>query len=234
KQLRSMLDYDDLIIRTRDLLHEPGAASWVLFKLDGGIDHVLIDEAQDTSPEQWEIVRKLTEEFFAGQGRERDQPRTIFAVGDEKQSIFSFQGADPGQFDINRRYFAAAIADAKQKLHEVPLITSRRSAPEILTFVDRVFESETARAGLTVSGTEIIHRPHRDTAKGGIEFWPALAPEEEEEVDYYAPVDTVQKQSPVARLAAQVAGKIDGWLKAGARLPGHTQPIAPRDIMILL
>jgi ATP-dependent helicase/nuclease subunit A len=234
KRLRSVLDYDDLIVKTRDLLHEPGAAGWVLYKLDGGIDHVLIDEAQDTSPEQWEIVRKLTEEFFAGRGRERDQTRTIFAVGDEKQSIFSFQGADPGQFDINRRYFSEVIAGAGQRLHEVPLITSRRSAPEILSFVDKVFEGEAARAGLTVSGTEIIHRAHRETAKGGIEFWPALVPEEEEEIDYYAPVDTVQKESPVARLAAQVAGKIAGWLKSGARLPGHTRPIAPRDIMILL
>jgi ATP-dependent helicase/nuclease subunit A len=234
KRLRSVLDYDDLIVKTRDLLHAPGAAGWVLYKLDGGIDHVLIDEAQDTSPEQWEIVRKLTEEFFAGLGREREQTRTIFAVGDEKQSIFSFQGADPGQFDINRRYFADVIAGADQRLHEVPLITSRRSAPEILSFVDKVFESEGARAGLTVSGAEIIHRAHRETAKGGIEFWPALVPEEEDEVDYYAPVDTVQKESPVARLAAQVAGKIDGWLKAGARLPGHEHPIAPRDIMILL
>jgi len=234
KKLRSVLDYDDLIVKTRDLLHAPGAAGWVLYKLDGGIDHVLIDEAQDTSPEQWEIVRKLTEEFFAGLGREREQTRTIFAVGDEKQSIFSFQGADPGQFDINRRYFAEVIAGADQRLHEVPLITSRRSAPEILSFVDKVFEGEAARSGLTVSGTEIIHQAHRETAKGGIEFWPALVPEEEEETDFYAPVDTVQKESPVARLAAQVAGKIASWLKAGARLPGHEHPIAPRDIMILL
>jgi ATP-dependent helicase/nuclease subunit A len=83
------------------------------YKLDGGIDHVLIDEAQDTSPEQWEIVQKLTEEFFAGQGRERGQLRTIFAVGDEKQSIFSFQGADPGQFEINRRHFSEVIAGAE-------------------------------------------------------------------------------------------------------------------------
>ena len=234
KRMRGVMDYDDLIVKTRDLLHEPGAAGWVLYKLDGGIDHVLIDEAQDTSPEQWEIVRKLTEEFFAGFGVERDQNRTIFAVGDEKQSIFSFQGADPGQFDTNRRYFAEAIAGAKQKLHEVPLITSRRSAPEILTFVDRVFESQAARAGLTVGGGEILHRAHRDTAKGGIEFWPALAPEEEEEIDYYAPVDRVQKESPVARLAGLVADKIAGWLKTRARLPGHDRPIAPRDIMILL
>jgi len=234
KQLRGVLDYDDLIIRTRNLLARRGAAGWVLYKLDGGIDHVLIDEAQDTSPEQWEIIQKLTEEFFAGKGRERDQTRTIFAVGDEKQSIFSFQGADPGQFDINRRYFAEVIAGADQRLHEVPLITSRRSAPEILRFVDQVFEAEAARTGLTVSGATIEHRAHRDTAKGGIEFWPALVPEEEEEIDYYAPVDVVQKESPVARLAAQVADKIATWLKTRARLPGHEHPIAPRDIMILL
>jgi len=234
KRLRGVLDYDDLIVETRNLLKRRGAAGWVLYKLDGGIDHVLIDEAQDTSPEQWEIIQKLTEEFFAGRGRERDQTRTIFAVGDEKQSIFSFQGADPGQFDINRRYFAEVIAGADQRLHEVPLITSRRSAPEILRFVDRVFEDEAARTGLTVSGATIEHLAHRDTAKGGIEFWPALVPEEEEEVDYYAPVDVVQKESPVARLAAQVADKIAGWLKNKARLPGHEHAIAPRDIMILL
>ncbi len=234
KRLRGVLDYDDLIIETKNLLTRPGAAQWVLYKLDNGIDHVLIDEAQDTSPEQWEIVQKLTEDFFSGLGRERSQIRTIFAVGDEKQSIFSFQGADPGQFDINRRHFAQLIAGAEQQLYEVPLITSRRSAPQILDFVDKVFESEAARAGLTYSGAEIVHRAHRETAKGGIEFWPALKPEEEEETDYYAPVDVVQKQSPVARLAGLVADRIDGWLKRRAQLPGHKRPIAPRDIMILL
>ena len=234
KRLRGVLDYDDLIVETRNLLARGRMAQWVLYKLDGGIDHVLIDEAQDTSPEQWEIVKKLTEEFFSGPGRERSQLRTIFAVGDEKQSIFSFQGADPSQFDINRRHFAEMIAGAEQQLHEVPLITSRRSAPEILTFLDAVFESEEARAGLTFSGAQIIHRAHRAKAIGGIEFWPALKPEEEEEIDYYAPVDVVQKESPVARLAGLVAAKIDGWLKSGAQLPGHDRPIQPRDIMILL
>jgi ATP-dependent helicase/nuclease subunit A len=234
KRLRGVLDYDDLIVETRNLLTRRGAAQWVLYKLDGGIDHVLIDEAQDTSPEQWEIVKKLTEEFFAGLGRERGHLRTIFAVGDEKQSIFSFQGADPTQFDINRRHFAEVLAGAEQYLQEVPLVTSRRSAPEILSFVDTVFESEQARAGLTVSGGAIGHRAHREKARGGIEFWPALVPEEDEEVDYYAPVDTVQKESPVARLAMQVADKIAGWLNSGARLPDHKRAIQPRDIMILL
>ena len=233
KRLRGVLDYDDLIVETRNLLSDRSAAQWVLYKLDGGIDHVLIDEAQDTSPEQWEIVKALTAEFFAGTGRDRAL-RTVFAVGDEKQSIFSFQGADPSQFEINRRYFDEIVTGAGQRLQNTPLITSRRSAPEILGFVDKVFAPETARAGLTFSGAEITHKAHRETAKGGIEFWPALKPDPAEELDPYAPVDAVQGDSPVARLARQVAGRIADWLAKGARLPDHDQPIQPRDIMILL
>ena len=234
KRLRGVLDYDDLIVETRDLLQKRGAAGWVLYKLDGGIDHLLIDEAQDTSPEQWDIIKSLTAEFFAGTGQDRRNPRTIFAVGDEKQSIFSFQGADPAQFDINRRYFEELAAGADQRLRTEPLLTSRRSAPEILQFVDTVFASEAARAGLTSSGEAIAHRAHRDTAKGGIEFWPTLKPDDTGSEDPWAPVDAVQKESPVARLAGQIATKIAGWISSGARLPGHDQPIQPRDIMILL
>ena len=234
KRLRGVLDYDDLIIETRNLLDTRGAAAWVLYKLDNGIDHVLIDEAQDTSPEQWEIVQKLTADFFTGAGRDRASPRTIFAVGDEKQSIFSFQGADPAQFEINRRHFEAAVAGAGQTLLSLPLITSRRSAPAILEFVDAVFASPEARAGLTSGGGEIKHEAHRTGAKGGIEFWPTLKPDADEDDDPWAPVNAVAKDGPVARLAVQVAAKIDGWLRAGARLPGHDAPIRPKDIMILL
>jgi ATP-dependent helicase/nuclease subunit A len=234
KALRGVLDYDDLILRTRDLLHKRGAAAWVLYKLDGGIDHVLIDEAQDTSPEQWEIVRKLTEEFFAGKGRDRKQVRTIFAVGDEKQSIFSFQGADPAQFDINRQFFAQAAHDAGHPFLDQPLVTSRRSAPEILSFVDAVFASEAARAGLTSGDAAITHQVHRKAAKGGIEFWPALKPTNEPDTDLYRPVDAPQPHSPVVLLAGQIADKIQDWLSSGAWLPDHDAPIAPRDIMILL
>jgi ATP-dependent helicase/nuclease subunit A len=234
KRLRGVLDYDDLILETRDLLDKRGAAQWVLYKLDGGIDHLLVDEAQDTSPEQWQIVRKLTEEFFAGNGRDRASPRTIFAVGDEKQSIFSFQGADPALFEANREYFDRAVTGAGQIFRDIPLITSRRSAPPILEFVDTVFASVTARAGLTSSGGEIEHRAHREDAPGGIEFWPTLKPQDREEIDPYAPVDAVQQDSAVARLAVQVADQIAGWLHSGARLPGHDRAIAPRDIMILL
>jgi ATP-dependent helicase/nuclease subunit A len=233
KRLRGVLDYDDLIVETRNLLKDRSAAQWVLYKLDGGIDHVLIDEAQDTSPEQWEIVQALTAEFFAGTGRARAL-RTVFAVGDEKQSIFSFQGADPSQFEINRRYFAQVAEGAGHTLLSTPLITSRRSAPEILDFVDKVFGPDAARDGLTFGGAEIKHQAHRETARGGIEFWPALKPEPREEVDPYLPVDAVQTDSPVARLARQVAEHIGRWLVSGARLPDHDVPIQPSDIMILL
>ena len=83
KAARGALDFSDLVARTAALLTEAGAAAWVLYKLDGGVEHVLIDEAQDTAPEQWAIVRALTGEFFSGE----KSGRTIFAVGDEKQSI---------------------------------------------------------------------------------------------------------------------------------------------------
>ena len=242
KRLRGVLDYDDLILETRALLSEGNAAQWVLYKLDGGIDHVLIDEAQDTSPEQWDIVKKLTEEFFAGEGSERHAPRgaqqrpprTIFAVGDEKQSIFSFQGADPSQFGRNRQHFAQAARGAGAAFIDQPLITSRRSAPDVLSFVDTVFAPQAARAGLTYSGAPIAHAAHRDKARGGVEFWPALKPLDKEEIDPWAPVDGVQADSPAARLARQVADRIARWLSTGARLPDHAEAIRPKDIMILL
>jgi ATP-dependent helicase/nuclease subunit A len=233
KQARGVLDYDDLIAATLALLEKPGAAAWVLYKLDQGIDHVLVDEAQDTSPEQWAILRKLTEDFFAGESNAR-VTRTLFAVGDEKQSIFSFQGADPAQFAVNRDHFAGLAGGAGLAFLNRPLTTSRRSAPEILAFVDKVFESEAAREGLTSDNAALKHHAHRDTAQGGIEVWPVLTPGEPGETDPYRPLDARAPESPVVRLAAKIAGRIRDWLDRGATLPGHDRPIAPGDIMILL
>ena len=233
KRARGVLDYDDLILTTRNLLERPGAAGWVLYKLDNGIDHVLVDEAQDTSPEQWAILRKLTEDFFSGDSNAKTV-RTLFAVGDEKQSIFSFQGADPAQFAINRDHFAALAQGAGASLLDQPLLTSRRSAPEILRFVDTVFASASAREGLTFGNAQLRHEAHRIDAKGGIEIWPALKPEETEEFDIYRPVDATPPQSPVVALAAMIAGRIKTWLDSDATLPGHAAPISPKDIMILL
>jgi len=236
KRARGMLDYDDLIAATLALLDKREAAAWVLYKLDGGLDHVLIDEAQDTSPEQWAIVRRLTEEFFAGEGR-RDAarpPRTIFAVGDEKQSIFSFQGADPREFEINRRFFAERAVEGTHAFADTRLSTSRRSAPEILTFVDQVFADPAAREGVTSDGSVIAHDAHRKEAKGRVEFWPALSPTKTPEPDPWRPVDVPSEVSPVVRLAERIALQIKSWTDGKTRLPGHEHAIRPGDIMILM
>ena len=221
KQRRSVLDYDDLILHTLDLLKRRGAAAWVLYKLDGGLDHLLIDEAQDTSPEQWEIVNLLTAEFFTV-GRNR----TIFAVGDEKQSIFSFQGADPREFDINRRLVQERAAAHRHPFLNQPLTTSRRSVPQVLEFVDKVFESPDARAGLTSQNQAIAHDAHRKNDKGGVEFWTAIPAPDVEKTDPWRPVDVPQPSSPVVALASRIADTIQGWLRTNVARAG--------DIMILL
>jgi ATP-dependent helicase/nuclease subunit A len=234
KRARNLLDYDDLIAETHRLLNRSGAA-WVLYKLDEGIDHILIDEAQDTSALQWDIVRKLTEEFFAGVGADRAE-RTLFAVGDEKQSIFSFQGADPAQFEARRRFFEARAKEGRREFLYQPLQVSWRSAQQILDFVDATFAAPAARDGLTSSETPIKHEAHKTGLKGCVEFWPAHKPADEPDRDPwdFRPVDREKEQSPVVVLAKQIAGRIKGWLDGRAALPGHDKPIAPGDIMILL
>ena len=132
KRLYGRYDFEDLILRTRRLLVEQVSSAWVLYKLDGGIDHILIDEAQDTNPEQWEVMAALADEFFSGSGA-RDLARTIFAVGDVKQSIFSFQRADPAAFERMRAHFAERIRSAEAVFAEVPLTQSFRSAPAVLS-----------------------------------------------------------------------------------------------------
>ncbi len=235
KRARSALDYDDLIVETHRLLKQCGAP-WVLYKLDEGIDHILIDEAQDTSALQWDIIQSLTDEFFSGEGVERAMPRTLFAVGDEKQSIFSFQGADPAQFDIRRRFFENRAMQAGRDFSYKHLRTSRRSAPEILRFVDETFADPAARDGLTSSNLEIEHEALRTEAKGRVEFWPTLKPSDAPDPDPWdlRPVDLERSDSPVVRLADQIADNIKDWLERRVTLPGRKEAIKPGDIMVLL
>ena len=134
-----------------------------MHKLDYGLDHLLIDEAQDNSAEQWRIVEALTDEFFAGEGA-RPRGRTVFAVGDEKQSIFSFQGAAPEQFAEMRRYFERRHREAEKPFESVPLNFSFRSAPAILAAVDMVFGSRSAR-GAASPARASRRRPTRRSAR---------------------------------------------------------------------
>ncbi|CAK0770928.1 ATP-dependent helicase/nuclease subunit A [uncultured Gammaproteobacteria bacterium] len=235
KRTRALLDYDDLILATRDLLTRPGVAPWVLFKLDGGLDHILIDEAQDTNPEQWQVVAALAEEFFAGVSA-RPLVRTVFAVGDEKQSIFSFQRADPAEFARMRRHFAARVVAADRKWTPVDLNVSFRSTAAVLATVDAVFARPEARDGVIEAGAGAVqHFASRRGQAGLVELWPPVAPGESAVPESWAPPLVVNRGAqPQARLATAIADTIAGWLQRGERLESCNRPIRPGDIMVLV
>ena len=206
KDRRGLLDYDDLIDKALVLLGEDRAA-WVHYKLDQGIDHVLIDEAQDTSPKQWEIIRRLTAEFFVGASA-RAVERTIFAVGDEKQSIFSFQGAAPREFDGMRRTFARLCAAIERDLHYVPFRHSFRSGPNVLGAVDEVFGRPEAYAGLAAEAVRTVHESLPGAPPGLVEIWETTKPRDKREIEAWdAPFDELTERSPQVRLAARDRGE---------------------------
>ena len=234
KRKRDLLDYDDLILTARRLLNTEQSISWVHFKLDGGIDHILIDEAQDTSPEQWDIVASLASDFFTGSGA-RDVTRTMFAVGDEKQSIFSFQGADPEAFDTMRQYFATQCEQIGQRLDPVELALSFRSVADILQTVDYVFDNAAAREGLTARDRAIRHQVSRMGETGLVELWPTEKPDDAPESDPWdAPLDHLPVTSPPSKLAKRIADQIKTWLEEKTILESQGRPIKPDDIMILV
>jgi ATP-dependent helicase/nuclease subunit A len=234
KRVQGMLDYDDLVSIARDLLRRPGLAPWVLFKLDGGLDHILIDEAQDTNPEQWEIVAALAEEFFAGEGA-RDRLRTIFAVGDAKQSIFSFQGADPQAFLRMRDHFEARINAARQDWRVVPLEISFRSTEPVLAAIDAIFRHDAARDGVALDGSEIRHIAARAGHSGLVELWPPVVPQPEGPPDTAAlPITRQRTTEPRTRVAAAIAATIGHWLQTREMMEGRSRPIRPGDVMVLV
>ncbi|KIL97596.1 ATP-dependent nuclease subunit A [Paramagnetospirillum magnetotacticum MS-1] len=233
KSIRALMDYDDLILGARDLLAQPGVAPWVLYKLDGGIDHVLIDEAQDTNPDQWAVVEKLTEEFFAGRGA-RESLRTVFAVGDAKQSIYSFQRADPREFERMRQAFAAHVPAAGGKWDVVDLNLSFRSAPSVLDAVNAVFApGQPGRDG--VAGDEdITHLPHRGGQAGRVEVWPAVEPRPTDEPPAWKPpVERIRGDSPRTRLARLVASRIRAMID-GEMLESKARPVRAGDVLVLV
>lgn len=238
KARRACLDFDDLILRAIHLLS--GRVPWVLYKLDGGLDHILIDEAQDTNPDQWRVVAALADEFFAGQGG-REEPgnlRTVFAVGDEKQSIFSFQRADPAEFAAMRAHFARRAVEAGRDWRPVDLSVSFRSVAAVLECVDAVFANPANKTGVVSKPDQIVrHIPFRRGAGGLVEWWPPLAPpvEPEEPEPWRPPAGNIRAAPPPsARLAAAIAQTIRGWLDNGERLEARDRPIRPGDILVLV
>ncbi|MEI8144077.1 MAG: double-strand break repair helicase AddA [Alphaproteobacteria bacterium] len=236
KAARGALDFDDLVTKAGALFDNDGASAWVLYKLDQGIDHILVDEAQDTSPAQWRIVEKLVDEFASGEGA-RAIPRTLFVVGDEKQSIYSFQGADPRWFDDMRRHFERAFRKASLPFTPLELKHSFRSAPAVLTAVDAVFADANARRGLSADDVEPPpHLPARVGAPGVVELWPLAEATkiDRDDADWTAPVDAIGAGDPIMLLAATIARRVRLWLDPVTPLLGRSTPMVPGDVLILV
>jgi ATP-dependent helicase/nuclease subunit A len=235
KRAEAALDFDDLIVKTLNLLSCAGAAAWVLYKIDGGIDHILVDEAQDTNPAQWSIVERLAEEFLAGSGAS-DRPRTLFAVGDEKQSIYSFQGADPARFGEVGRAFQRRAEAAGLGFHQVPLNLSFRSTVPVLEAVDAVFAKPVAASGLVFAETSVIkHHAFRQGEAGLVELWAPLAEEKVEPAEPFEPwKDTASGARSVDELCRRIAAQIKGWITGGEKLLSEGRNVKAGDILILV
>lgn len=232
KRARSLLDFDDLVSRLASLF-ETESADWVRYKLDAGIDHILVDESQDTNGEQWRVVKAITEEFFSGAGAVQ-RPRSLFAVGDQKQSIYSFQGAEPKLFGETGRDYQRLAAHAGVDFAPLPLHTSFRTLPEILAAVDLVSDADHIRAALME--TEKVHHNTARTMRGGsVTLWPPLQQPGDAPADSEWPTTALETEQTAPRqVAMRIAREIDGWIKAQRPLTGRGRAIRADDVLILV
>jgi ATP-dependent helicase/nuclease subunit A len=234
KNRRGLLDYDDLIDKTLALLDNVDAA-WVHYKLDLGIDHLLIDEAQDTSDKQWDIVRRLVAEFTAGKGA-RDLKRTIFAVGDEKQSIFSFQDAAPKQFAAMHRHFKKAHDDAGLEFVFREFKHSFRSGASVLAAVDTVFKAQSLAASVTADTAGFPpHIALPDAPPSVVEIWEPEKPDERNEIEGWdAPFDAVSETSPRVKLAQRIARSVRGLVDGATPVGIERRAARYGDVLVLV
>jgi ATP-dependent helicase/nuclease subunit A len=255
KAQRAALDFDDLIAKTARLLTSRASTEWVLYKLDGGIDHVLVDEAQDTSPDQWRIVTSIVDAFYgdigAGSGAATIPaalpgavsavvpvpalPRTVFAVGDEKQSIYSFQGAAPHMLAAEGRRFEALSRAAGRPWHAAALTLSFRTVEPVLAAVDATFADPAVTPGIAIDGAGAPrHLAKRIGQAGLVEIWPTERPEDVPETDAWDPLAEATPASPVTRLSQRIAATIRHWLDTGERLVSEDRAVRPGDILVLV
>jgi ATP-dependent helicase/nuclease subunit A len=237
KQERGLLDYDDLIDKTLAMLDRV-SSGWVHYKLDRGVDHVLIDEAQDTSPRQWDIVAHIISEFTSGEGARDGITRTIFAVGDEKQSIFSFQGAAPHEFDTRRRGLERRFLDAGLKFDPVSFTYSFRSGPAILQSVDFVFRDETIYRSIhSAANGYPIHNSLDDAGPSLIDLWELQLPDKKDDIEgWRAPFDGVSATSPEVKLAKRIQAEIKSLIERGTMTgrSGDRRPLRYGDMLVLV
>ncbi len=235
KRARSLLDFDDLIERLAQLLTEESQGPWVRYKLDAGISHILVDEGQDTNLQQWDVIDALVEDFFVGDSA-ADRPRTIFAVGDQKQSIFSFQGANPEEFvSAGHKYeFSARAVHAEVK--RVPLRFSFRTLPEVLNAVDTVFNN---RPDLRLGAMEdegLSHDTARADQGGSVTMWPPIQDVVDPADPDNWPTEPPQQMTQTAqrRVAERIAREIKGWIDSNRPLGPRGRPVRADDVLILV
>lgn len=234
KKQRGLADFNDLVSAAGNLLTRADVRQWVQYKLDKGIDHVLVDEAQDTSPQQWAIINALVEEFHAGAGTST-RLRTVFAVGDEKQSIYSFQGADPRKFALEQAALERRVLQSGLAFERIELHLSFRSTPDVLVAVDRVFSIAENARGLGESENGTVHEAIRRNDPGEVLVWPLISTAKSPEpTDWLAPLDEHGEDHAAEQLAARIAGTIHRWVQQGEILPGSKRPIVCGDILILV
>ncbi|MEM6938674.1 MAG: double-strand break repair helicase AddA [Pseudomonadota bacterium] len=238
KQDRGWLDFDDLIFKARALLSDSKVAAWVLYRIDGGIDHILVDEAQDTSPDQWTIIERLTDEFTAGAGARASMDRTLFVVGDKKQSIYSFQGADTRAFDEKAALFEEKIKESDNPFQKLSLDYSFRSSSAILTFVDTVFDP----AWCQNFDPHMRHIAFKKDLPGRVDLWPATPKAETEaEREWTDPIDLRSDAHHTVILAQRIADEIHRLTQGENYIPDDgpngtivKRRIRPGDFLILV
>jgi ATP-dependent helicase/nuclease subunit A len=232
KAAQGLLDFDDLIARSAALLADRSVAAWVLYRLDGGIDQILVDEAQDTSPGQWQVIERLAEEFTAGEGA-RSQDRRLFVVGDEKQSIYSFQGANLKAFREMRDIFAARHLALAAPFQDAALVHSFRSSTAILNVVDSAFDGP---AGHGLGGPP-RHLAFNVKLPGRVDLWqPIAVTEEPEAAEWDDPVDQLPARHHTIVLAEKIAGEIRAMIDSGVQIPMRDgeRPVHEGDFLILV
>jgi ATP-dependent helicase/nuclease subunit A len=237
KEERGLLDYDDLIDKTLAMLNKV-SAGWVHYKLDRGVDHVLIDEAQDTSPRQWDIVEHIIAEFAAGAGARDGTERTVFAVGDEKQSIFSFQGAAPREFDARRQRIGARFSAAGLDFEPISFTYSFRSGAAVLRAVEHAFRSPDIYRSITTDRDGMPpHEALEDAGPGLIELWPLVEADKRDEIEgWRAPFDGVSVTSPEVKLSRRIQAEIRRLVASGAMTgpKGERRPLTYGDVLVLV
>lgn len=209
KKSKNLLDFEDLILYTRKLFSDRSNMGWVLSQMDLSLSHILVDEAQDTAPAQWDILRMLSGDFFAD-GDTHDTPRSIFVVGDTKQSIYGFQGADPDAFATSRDIIAQQIEQNMRTIREIPLTQSFRSTAPVLHSVDTFFNNTNVRQISNFINNN--HKCFRSDAHGLVEIHKLHSQHEQD----------ISRQDYIREIADKIKSLIDDGKYAAS------------DIMILV